>query len=472
MTFNAGMAFDTLTPVGNSNDLIVLLGGSGDDILTGSTFDDVIDGNASSNTGAADTDVLNGGNGNDSLFGRGGTDSLRGGAGDDAIDGGSGIDTAVVGSGATFVANGASWTVTSSQGVDTLTNVERVDVTVGPGADILLVGSGGFATIQAAVDAANDGDIILVAAGTYVEQVVVNDLDNLTIRAADGAQVTIEAPADVVETARSSSDREVHAVFTVLNSQNVVLENIDIDGNGAGNTVDEGGGAGQANFYGIFYRNSSGSLLDVDVTGVRDPYPGGNAPGGEPTVSGVQRGVGVVVDNDTQQPFTMTGGSISDFQKNATTFNGAILDITGVTITGGGAQGVIAQNGIQVTQLDRHHLRQHHHRYRLCRPGERLFGGDPRLRQHRPQHPEQHHRRIERRQSRRQGGRHLRVRHQQRRIDQRQHHLPRRHRHRRLRRRDPPGHPDREQHDHRRRHDRSVRGRRRLRAQSGARDAL
>jgi len=44
----------------------------------------------------------------------------------------------------------------------------------------------------------------------------------------------------------------------------------------------------------------------------------------------------------------MTGGSVSDFQKNATVFNNADLTVTGVTITGGGAQTIIAQNGIQV----------------------------------------------------------------------------------------------------------------------------
>ncbi len=44
----------------------------------------------------------------------------------------------------------------------------------------------------------------------------------------------------------------------------------------------------------------------------------------------------------------MTGGSISDFQKNATVFNRADLNVTGVTITGGGDQPINAQNGIQV----------------------------------------------------------------------------------------------------------------------------
>ncbi|HYD37062.1 MAG TPA: hypothetical protein VEA60_05580, partial [Allosphingosinicella sp.] len=349
--FGAFSAFDTLVPVGDSNDLIVIRGGTGHDVLTGTSFDDLVDGNGSaSNPTAADNDTLNGGAGNDRLFGRHGNDSLRGGSGNDEIDGGAGTDTALVGTSATFVANGASWTVTSSQGVDTLTNVERVDVGPGPGPDVLLVGSGGFASIQAAVDAANDGDIILVAAGTYIEQVVVNDRDNLTIRAADGAQVTIQAPPDLVETARSSSDREIHAVFTVVNSQNVVLDDIDIDGHGAGNTVDEGGGAGIANFYGVYYRNSSGALTDVDVTGVRDPYPGGLTPGGQPIVDAVQRGVAVVVDNDSLLPFAMHGGTISDFQKQAGTFVRADLDISGVTVLGGGAQPVIAQNGFSINQ--------------------------------------------------------------------------------------------------------------------------
>lgn len=64
---------------------------------------------------------------------------------------------------------------------------------------ILEVGPGGYGTIQLAVDAASDGDTIVVAAGVYVEQVVVNGRNNLTIVAAEGAQVTIQAPADVAK---------------------------------------------------------------------------------------------------------------------------------------------------------------------------------------------------------------------------------------------------------------------------------
>ncbi|HEU0099131.1 MAG TPA: pre-peptidase C-terminal domain-containing protein [Allosphingosinicella sp.] len=382
--FNAGAVGSDVTPVGTGNDVVVILGGSGNDTLTGTSGADYIDANnRPGNLTVADTDTLNGGGGNDVLLGRygddtlnggtgedmldggegndtlngnadndtlaggAGSDSLNGGAGNDSLDGGSGIDTAHFGSGVTYAPTGTGWTVTSSDGTDTLTNVEIVDTGIGP--DTLLVGSGGFATIQEAVNAAHDGDTILVSAGTYVEQVVVNNLDNLTIVAVNGAQVTIKAPADLVETGRSSSDREVHAVLTAKDSLNLTIQNIDIDGDGRGDTVDEGTGAGQANFYGVFYRNSSGSLLGVDITGIRDPYPGGTAAGGQPLVSGVQRGVGLVVDNDSLLAFTMSGGSITDFQKNATVFNRADLNISGVTITGGGAQTVMAQNGIQVS---------------------------------------------------------------------------------------------------------------------------
>ena len=58
-----------------------------------------------------------------------------------------------------------------SEGTDTLSGVEKID---GAGShNILLVGNGGYATIQAAVNAAADGDTIEIAAGTYTENVTI-----------------------------------------------------------------------------------------------------------------------------------------------------------------------------------------------------------------------------------------------------------------------------------------------------------
>ena len=146
VVLDAGAAIGTLIPVGDADDLVVVLGGSGNDTLTGTAGDDIIDGNNHPTLGAtADNDVIDGGGGTDQLFGRFGNDSLEGGAGTDFLSGGSGIDTAVftdsigVDDLATVtdadpltLGNQAGWTVTSlTEGTDTLLGVEIVSSAFG-----------------------------------------------------------------------------------------------------------------------------------------------------------------------------------------------------------------------------------------------------------------------------------------------------------------------------------------------------
>jgi serralysin len=318
--------------------------GEGDDTVLGTNNPDTINGhggndNLSGNGGA---DFLDGGADDDALLGGLGNDTMVGGTGNDFLSGGFGIDTALVAGTATFVATAGGWVVTSADGVDILQNVEIVDDDA-VGNRILLVGGTGFATIQAAVNAAQNGDTILIAQGTYTEQVIVNGFTDLTIVAVDGAEVIVRAPNNVSQTATKSTGQGVEAIFTVTNSTNVTIDNLNIDGHGVGNTVTPGN-----DFIGIFYRNASGGLVDVDITGMRDPYPGGTTVGGNLNVSGIQRGVGVSADNDSLLDFAMSGGTIDDFQKNGGRFKGAILDIHDVHVTGGGAQTSIAQNGFVV----------------------------------------------------------------------------------------------------------------------------
>src|SRR5262245_26098291 len=116
-------------------------------------------------------DTLSGLGGNDTLNGLGGDDQLKGGADDDTPNGGSGTETAVyqqaITAGMVQTDGSGGWTVTTggAEGTDTLSDVETV---VGGAPDpILLVGNGGFATLQEAIDAAQDGDTIMVAPGTY-----------------------------------------------------------------------------------------------------------------------------------------------------------------------------------------------------------------------------------------------------------------------------------------------------------------
>jgi hypothetical protein len=336
-------------------------GTDADDNITGTDAADLLN-------DVAETGIDYGGN--DTVSAGGGDDIVIGGLGDDSLDGGDGHDTALFfGNGADFsytVAKDANGFVTSftsvtdnnagdgDEGADALVSIEKI-VALGDGefldaaqpvqlfdASDNLIGT--FDTIQSAVDAAGDGDTILVSAGTYREQVVVNNIDSLTIRGI--GDVTIEAPDALVQTTTSTSGRDTFSVVTVIDSANAVFENIDVDGRG----ITAGLGGVNPNNAGVYYRNASGGLDDVNVTGVRDPYPGGVTIGGEDLVSGAQRGVAVIADNDAagaRLGFFMHGGSISDFQKNGTAFVHADIDISGVTITGGGAQTIIAQNGIQ-----------------------------------------------------------------------------------------------------------------------------
>ena len=188
---DADPAIGTFTPVAGPNDVIVILGGSGNDDLTGTDGDDYIDANNQPILGAtADTDTLNGEGGSDQLFGRFGNDTLNGGADMDALDGGggadwldgglgsdgltggAGTDTAAYAGAATIARTLTNWTVTDVGGTDTLTEVEIVDDSAA--GKTLLVGLGAFATLQEAVDAAADGDTILLAPGTYSGNTIVN----------------------------------------------------------------------------------------------------------------------------------------------------------------------------------------------------------------------------------------------------------------------------------------------------------
>ena len=157
------------------------------------------------------------------LQGGSGADTLSGGAGNDTIVGGSGVDTAAYtatistsgitddGAGHFVVATGGS------EGTDTLSAVEKID---GAGThNILLVGNGGYATIQAAVNAAADGDTIEIAAGTYTENVTIT-----------GKALTI----DGVETGGGVNSVTLNGQITVAGTLNGAFAITDLNINATG----------------------------------------------------------------------------------------------------------------------------------------------------------------------------------------------------------------------------------------------
>ncbi len=162
ITFNAGATSNVLSNAAAStpNTYVYILGGSGNDSLTGTSGNDIL-------IGGTATNILTGGGGNDVLYGTG-----------------TGLTTAeyastLTASNITSVAdadpltsgNQAGWQVAAgaTEGTDLLNDVQIIQGASSPTSTgrFLLVGNGGYATIQAAVDAANAGDTILIGPGTY-----------------------------------------------------------------------------------------------------------------------------------------------------------------------------------------------------------------------------------------------------------------------------------------------------------------
>ena len=115
------------------------------------------------------------------------------------------------------------------------------------------------------------------------------------------------------------------------------MTNIVITASGLADVCD----AGDAALRGIFLHNAHGSITNVDVHGVRQGR------------SGCEEGNAIEVSNvggTTEQHVSITGNTVSDYQKSAITVKGNVAAVVGGNVvTGDGPIDNIAQNGIQVS---------------------------------------------------------------------------------------------------------------------------
>jgi len=186
-------------------------------------------------------------------------------------------------------------------------------------------------SIQGGVDAADPGDVVHIAAGTFQEQVEVAKALTLD---GEGSTTVILSPAVLTKSFTTSAANK--PVLYIHDADPVEVRDLVVDGNGAGNA--------NVRFSGVAFRNAGGGIYNCEVKDVRDtPF------------SGAQHGVAIYAYNSDGTPrnIDVHNCDIHDFQKNAMALNAGdttplTVSVDGNTVTGYGATTVTAQNGIQV----------------------------------------------------------------------------------------------------------------------------
>lgn len=188
-----------------------------------------------------------------------------------------------------------------------------------------------FTSIQDAINAAKPGNVIRVCAGTYHEQLVVNE--SLSIEADNGA---VLQPGTMAANAVGTGGEPIAAAILVKEASNVRIAGLIVD------TANNGINQCSPFLIGILYQNSSGSIQHNAVRNVKLPD----------SLNGCQSGDAIVVQTIGGETATVTieDNSVHDYQKNGITGNesGTDVAVTNNVVTGLGPTTGAAQNGIQI----------------------------------------------------------------------------------------------------------------------------
>jgi hypothetical protein len=201
-----------------------------------------------------------------------------------------------------------------------------------------------YATVGAAITAANPGDTIEVCPGIYPEAVLIDKANlKLTGLNIDGSSLIELMPNTGLSIAdpNPGGTPTENTILAVDSVSGVVITNISVNGSQATTVGTNGCSIGNA---GIYFLNASGSIVNSAVS-----YIGLNTDG---SLTGCQEGIGVYIESyGGTASVTMTGNSIHDFDKNGITADGSAASLVAKNnaVTGAGPTSLIAQNGIQVS---------------------------------------------------------------------------------------------------------------------------
>jgi parallel beta-helix repeat protein len=191
-------------------------------------------------------------------------------------------------------------------------------------------------TIDYAISQANPDATIHVAAGNYLQAVIVNK--NVTINGA-GTGTVIEPSTPTPAGNDPDSGYPTYADVNVTPGHIATVENLTVNGAPASAYFSQFGCA--ADFVGVYYHGASGKLSVVNVNDIELPT----------NLFGCQDGLGVYVDAPAgfTSNVNMSAVTVSNYDKNGITCDDASTScvIAGSTVTGIGPTPLIAQNGIQ-----------------------------------------------------------------------------------------------------------------------------
>jgi hypothetical protein len=195
---------------------------------------------------------------------------------------------------------------------------------------------GDYSTIQAAINAANPGDTIKVAAGIYEEQVVINK--SLTLQGAGDTTIIKPSAGNITQVFTGlfgyggTKDIAGIVVANVPGGSSVTIKNLKVD-----ERLVTAKPAGADYLAGIFYRETGGLVDTVTVSGTGQWAP--------------DRAYGIYLSAGTKTvSVEIKGSSITNFDKNGIEVVGSKLTagINHNTITGRGSITDEVQNGVNV----------------------------------------------------------------------------------------------------------------------------